>query len=100
MSSILDLEIFVRTADAGSISAAARSLGLTAAAASIALKRLETRLGSRLLARSTRSMRLTEEGRRYLESVRLALATLEDGELALKQQSLGCLLYTSPSPRD
>ena len=89
MSSILDLEIFVRTADAGSISAAARSLGLTAAAASIALKRLETRLGSRLLARSTRSMRLTEEGRRYLESVRLALATLEDGELALKQQSLG-----------
>ncbi|MEY9335129.1 DNA-binding transcriptional LysR family regulator [Pseudomonas protegens] len=100
MSSILDLEIFVRTADAGSISAAARSLGLTAAAASIALKRLETRLGSRLLARSTRSMRLTEEGRRYLESVRLALATLEDGELALKQQSqglAGVLQLSAPS---
>jgi len=89
MSSILDLEIFVRTADAGSISAAARSLGLTAAAASIPPNRRKPRLGSRLLARSTRSMRLTEEGRRYLESVRLALATLEDGELALKQQSLG-----------
>lgn len=100
MSSILDLEIFVRTADAGSISAAARSLGLTAAAASIALKRLETRLGSRLLARSTRSMRLTEEGRRYLDSVRLALATLEDGELALKQQSqglAGVLQLSAPS---
>ena len=100
MSSILDLEIFVRTADAGSISAAARSLGLTAAAASIALKRLETRLGSRLLARSTRSMRLTEEGRRYLESVRLALTTLEDGELALKQQSqglAGVLQLSAPS---
>ncbi|WP_085657007.1 LysR family transcriptional regulator [Pseudomonas sp. B11(2017)] len=89
MSSILDLEIFVRTADSGSISAAARTLELTPAAASIALKRLETRLGIRLFARSTRSMRLTEEGRRYLESVRLALATLAEGELALKQQTEG-----------
>lgn len=89
MSSILDLEVFVRTADSGSLSAAARGLGLTPAAASIALKRLETRLGMRLLARSTRSMRLTEEGRRYLDSVRVALATLAEGELALKQQSLG-----------
>lgn len=41
MSSILDLEIFVRTADSGSISAAARALELTPAAASIALKRLK-----------------------------------------------------------
>lgn len=89
MSSILDLEIFVRTADYGSISAAARALELTPAAASIALKRLETRLGIRLLARSTRSMRLTEEGRRYLESVRLALAALAEGEQALKQQTQG-----------
>ncbi len=89
MSSILDLEVFVRTADTGSLSAAARGLGLTPAAASIALKRLETRLGTRLLARSTRSMRLTEEGRRYLDSVREALAALAEGEQALKQQSQG-----------
>lgn len=89
MSSILDLEIFVRVADSGSISAAARTLELTPAAASIALKRLETRLGTRLLARSTRSMRLTEEGRRYLDSVRLALATLAEGEQALKPQTEG-----------
>ncbi|AZF53349.1 Transcriptional regulator [Pseudomonas sp. R4-34-07] len=89
MSSILDLEVFVRTADVGSLSAAARGLGLTPAAASIALKRLETRLGLRLFARSTRSMRLTEEGRRYLDSVRVALAALSEGEQALKQQSQG-----------
>jgi DNA-binding transcriptional LysR family regulator len=89
MSSILDLEIFVRVADAGSISAAARALALTPAAASIALKRLETRLGIRLFARSTRSIRLTEEGRRYLESVRLALAALAEGEQAIKQQNEG-----------
>ncbi|AZE84039.1 Transcriptional regulator, LysR family [Pseudomonas orientalis] len=89
MSSILDLEVFVRTADSGSLSAAARGLGLTPAAASIALKRLETRLGLRLFARSTRSMRLTEEGRRYLDSVRVALAALTEGEQALKQHSQG-----------
>ena len=89
MSSILDLEVFVRTADTGSLSAAARGLGLTPAAASIALKRLETRLGIRLLARSTRSMRLTEEGKRYLDSVREALAALADGEQALRQHSRG-----------
>ncbi|AZE89443.1 LysR family transcriptional regulator [Pseudomonas orientalis] len=89
MSSILDLQVFVRTADSGSLSAAARGLGLTPAAASIALKRLETRLGSRLFARSTRSMRLTEEGRRYLDSVRVALAALTEGEQALKQHSQG-----------
>lgn len=89
MNSILDLEVFVRTADTGSLSAAARSLNLTPAAASIALKRLETRLGIRLLARSTRSMRLTEEGRRYLDSVRVALETLSEGERAIRQQSQG-----------
>lgn len=100
MSSILDLEVFVRTADTGSLSAAARSLGLSPAAASITLKRLETRLGSRLLARSTRSMRLTEEGRRYLDSVREALATLAEGEQALRQQShglTGLLQLAAPS---
>jgi len=46
-------------------------------------------LGTRLLARSTRSMRLPEEGRRYLDSVREALAALAEGEQALKQQSQG-----------
>ena len=100
MSSTLDLEVFVRTADTGSLSAAARSLNLTPAAASIALKRLETRLGIRLLARSTRSMRLTEEGRRYLDSVRVALEALAEGEQAIKQQGQslsGLLQLAAPS---
>lgn len=89
MSSILDLDIFVRTADSGSFSAAARALELTPAAASIAIKRLETRLGVRLLVRSTRSLRLTDEGRRYLDSVRLALGALAEGEQALQAHTLG-----------
>ncbi|MFT5780716.1 MAG: DNA-binding transcriptional LysR family regulator [Pseudomonas sp.] len=89
MSSILDLDIFVRTADSGSFSAAARALDMSPAAASIAIKRLETRLGVRLMVRSTRSLRLTDEGRRYLDSVRLALGALAEGEQALQSHTLG-----------
>uniref|UniRef100_UPI003C7B3546 helix-turn-helix domain-containing protein n=1 Tax=Pseudomonas veronii TaxID=76761 RepID=UPI003C7B3546 len=58
MSSILDLEVFVRSADTGSLSAAVRSLSLTPAAASIALKRLGTPLGIRVVAPSTRHLPL------------------------------------------
>ena len=69
MTSFVDLEVFVRTVDGGSFSAA-RALDMTPAAASIAVKRLEQQLGARLLVRSTRSLRLTEEGARYLDSAR------------------------------
>lgn len=100
MTTLLDLEIFVRTADSGSFSAAARSLGLTPAAASLSIKRLEKSLGIALLVRSTRSLRLTEEGRHYLDSVRLALGALSEAEQALGQQSSGLsgtLQLTAPS---
>ena len=100
MSTLFDLELFVRVADEGSLSAAARSLDITPAAASLALKRLETRLQVRLFARSTRQQRLTDEGRRYLDSVRLALGALAEGEQALREQSLamgGLLQLAAPS---
>src|SRR5260370_28349883 len=61
MKSLQDLDIFVRTADSGSLSATARALDLTPAAASAALKRLEAELGVTLFVRSTRSLRLTQE---------------------------------------
>ena len=57
-----DLQLFVRAADLGSLSAAARVMDMSPAVASAALKRIETQLGARLLARSTRSLRLTAEG--------------------------------------
>lgn len=57
-----DLQVFVLTAELGSLSAAARRLELSPAVASAALKRLEAALGCRLLVRSTRSLRLTGEG--------------------------------------
>ncbi|HRD50574.1 MAG: LysR family transcriptional regulator [Candidatus Competibacter sp.] len=73
-----DLEIFVLTAHSGSLSAAARALDLSPAVASAGLKRLEAELGVVLLLRSTRSLRLTAEGERFLPAARLALAGLKD----------------------
>ena len=62
-----DLQVFVRAADLGSLSAAARVMDMSPAVASAALKRLEAQLSARLLARSTRSLRLTAEGQGFLD---------------------------------
>jgi DNA-binding transcriptional LysR family regulator len=78
-----DLVIFVSAADHGSLSAAARQLDVSPAVASIALKRLEGEVGARLLARSTRSLRLSPDGERYLKFARGALAEVEAGRLAV-----------------
>lgn len=100
MKALHDLEIFVRTADAGSISAAARSLDITPAAASAALKRLEEELGSQLFLRSTRSLRLTASGEAFLAYCRQALETLRIGQqqLSLGGDALhGSLRISAPS---
>ncbi|KAA3652458.1 MAG: LysR family transcriptional regulator [Proteobacteria bacterium] len=83
MNTLQDLEIFVHTADLGSLSAAARRLELTPAAASAALKRLETSLQAPLFVRSTRSLRLTAEGEVFLQHCRQALDLLADGRAAV-----------------
>jgi DNA-binding transcriptional LysR family regulator len=83
MIALRDLELFVKTAEAGSLSAAARLLDLTPAAASASLKRLETELGARFFIRSTRSQRLTHEGEVFLQHCQQALQSLEEGREAL-----------------
>lgn len=83
MKALQDLDIFVRTVDSGSLSATARALDITPAAASAALKRLEAELQASLFVRSTRSLRLTPEGSLFLEHCRSALATLQEGQKAL-----------------
>lgn len=80
-----DLNVFVRTADRGSLSAAARELEISPALASAALKRLEGELKLRLFARTTRSLRLTEEGEHYLRHASEALRVLKEGHDALIQ---------------
>jgi len=61
---------FIRVVENGSIAAAARIKGMSPAAVSQSLSRLETHLGVRLISRTTRSMTLTENGKRYYEKVR------------------------------
>lgn len=80
------LQLFVRLADAGNLSAAARQLQLTPAAASAALKRLEAALSVRLVERSTRSMRLTPEGELLREHAERALGVLDDARSLLGAQ--------------
>lgn len=95
-----DLLVFVRAAELGSLSAAARVLDLSPAVASAALKRLEGQLGARLLARSTRSLRLTAEGEGFLQHARSALVSLEDGQRQLVQgrdKVSGVLQLSAPS---
>lgn len=92
-----DLTVFVRTADHGSLSAAARELEISPALASAAVKRLEGALQLRLFARTTRSLRLTEEGEHYLRHAREALRLLKEGHDALiqGQETLGGTLKIS-----
>ncbi|HEY0817716.1 MAG TPA: LysR family transcriptional regulator [Rhizobacter sp.] len=80
------LQLFVRLANAGTLSAAARQLQLTPAAASAALKRLEAALSVRLVERSTRSMRLTPEGELLREHAERALGVLDDARSLLGAQ--------------
>ncbi len=58
-----DMAVFVAVAEAGSLSGAARRLGLTPSAVSRVVARIEARLGVQLLVRTTRTLRLTAEGR-------------------------------------
>lgn len=92
-----DLEVFVNTADRGSLSAAARMLDISPALASAAMKRLEEALQLRLFARTTRSLRLTAEGEHYLRHAREAVRQLREGHEAIRQgqQELAGLLKIS-----
>jgi DNA-binding transcriptional LysR family regulator len=78
MESLSSIECFVRSAEAGSFSEAARRLGLTAAAVGKNVAKLESNLGVRLFQRSTRSLKLTEAGERFLAEVGGSLATIQN----------------------
>jgi DNA-binding transcriptional LysR family regulator len=82
------LDAFVASADEGSFSAAARRLGITPAAVSKSVARLEEGLGVRLFQRSTRSLSLTEEGERLYRQVRTPWLEVGDA-LAELQQGAG-----------
>lgn len=101
MSELLsDIEVFIASAEGGQLAHAARVLGITPAGASAALKRLEAVLGVKLMLRTTRKLRLSQDGERYLPHARAALAALREGRLALaseREEVGGLLRLTAPA---
>jgi len=82
MDRLSALETFVAVAERGGFAAAGRALGLSPPAVTRAVAGLERRLGTRLLVRTTRAVRLTEAGDRFLADVRRLLAELQEAEEA------------------
>ncbi|MFM0499891.1 LysR family transcriptional regulator [Paraburkholderia caffeinilytica] len=96
---ITGMQVFSRAATAGSLSAAARQLGLSPAMATKHLDAVEQRLGVRLFHRSTRKLTLTEAGQQYLETCARLLPDLEEAEAMIASQRVeasGLLRLNSP----
>jgi len=82
-----DVETFVTVVERGSLTAAAVALSTTPSVVSRAVARLEARLGSQLLRRTTRSIGLTEAGKLYMEQSRAAFAQIAEAERAIQGTS-------------
>jgi DNA-binding transcriptional LysR family regulator len=80
------IAIFCKAAELSGFTLAAHALGLTPAAVSRSVGRLETRLGLKLFRRTTRSVQLTDDGRVYFEQCRAALTQIEDAEQSITGQ--------------
>lgn len=80
MSRFEDMQLFVRTVEAESFSAAARQLGMDKSAVSRRIAALEERLGNQLLTRTTRSLSLTSAGRTLYDKAIRLIADWEDAE--------------------
>lgn len=99
MDRILEMGTFVAVADAQSFSAAAKKLGLSPPTVTRIVSALEERLGARLLTRTTRSVRLTEAGLRFVDDARRILSEVSDAEqVAAGAQVIarGALRMTAP----
>src|SRR5436190_13949376 len=100
IENLSDLQVLLHTVSGGSLTAAARALGITPAAASAMLKRLEAQLGTRLFERSTRAMRLTAQGQTLLGYATRAFELLAEGESQVTEERgalVGSLRVAAPS---
>ncbi|NDL64963.1 LysR family transcriptional regulator [Acerihabitans arboris] len=89
MDKLTAMTTFVRVAELGSLSAAARDLGLTQPAVSQQIAGLEKHLGTLLLYRTTRSVTLTESGSRYYPQAKQILMAMSETEEALRGLNQG-----------
>src|SRR2546426_247673 len=83
MQKLHEMAVFSRVVATGSLSSAARELGLSPALVSRRIAALEARLGVRLLHRTTRSLRLTDEGASYLDTCSRVLAEIAEADAAV-----------------
>lgn len=96
-----DMQVFVAVVDTGSLTAAAHVLGLTVSAASRTLSRLEQKLQTTLLRRTTRRLELTEEGALFLAHGRAILDAVDAAEeqmLARRMRPAGRLRVDAATP--
>ena len=80
------MQAFIAVCDAQGFSAGARKLDLSPSVVTRMVAGLETRLGVRLLQRTTRSVRLTDAGARSLERARRIVAEVEEAELSAQEE--------------
>ena len=93
------MKVFVLAVDEGSLAAAGRKLGRSPAAVSRAIAFLEQRVGAELLHRTTRSIKLSEEGERYAAICRRVLMELEEADVIAagpRAAPRGLLTITAP----
>lgn len=83
-----DILAFVRVAELGSFTAAARTLGFSTSAVTKSVTRLEEGLGAQLFHRTTRRMHLTEYGSEFYERCRKILQDMDDAEAAVRERSI------------
>ncbi|MEL0646520.1 LysR family transcriptional regulator [Pseudoalteromonas agarivorans] len=87
---IADLQVLLKVAELQSITAAANQLDMSSSAASVSIKRIEKVLNAQIFVRTTRQIRLTPEGERYLPLCQQALQLLQQGQVLIheEQQSI------------
>jgi DNA-binding transcriptional LysR family regulator len=96
-----ELQVFVTVIDSGSMTAAAETLQQTVSGVSRTLTRLEKKLGTTLVRRTTRRLQLTEEGELFLTRARAILAAMDDAEETIsrrRERPAGRLRVDAASP--
>lgn len=96
---VTGMQVFTRVAALGSLSAAARALGMSQTMATKHMAALEARLGIKLMHRTTRRMSLTEAGREYLDAAERILADIEEADARAARESFdvrGTLRLNAP----
>jgi DNA-binding transcriptional LysR family regulator len=99
MDRFFELQVFIAVAETEGFASGARKLGISPPVATRAIAELETRLGIKLLTRSTRYVRATDAGKRYLEDAKRILNELieaDEGAAGANGEPSGHLAITAP----